>query len=141
MLELGFGLWIQFIATFAETGVDDSINMVFGYENGTSANLFSSIKTEAGIGTYIYCENGNLYLTRMSDGTQKLRVEIDDLEPDEMIFRPESRGFNLEAAEVMKCLDKGMEESDVVPLSFSLDLIETLDRIRKIAGIKYAGRD
>ena len=42
---------IMAIATFAETGVDDSINMIFGYNNGKSANLFSSIKTEVGVGT------------------------------------------------------------------------------------------
>ena len=77
----------------------------------------------------------------MSDGTQKLRVEINGQKPEELFFNPESRGFNLEAREVMKCLDEGKMESDVVPLSFSLDLIKTLDRIRKIAGIKYQGRE
>ncbi len=132
---------IKAIATFAETGVDDSNNMIFSYDNGKSANLFSSIKTEAGIGTDIFCENGNLYLNRMRDGTQKLRVEINGQKPEEVFFNPESRGFNFEAREVMKCLDLGKMESDVVPLSFSLDLIKTLDRIRKISGIRYAGKE
>ncbi|MCD4770604.1 MAG: Gfo/Idh/MocA family oxidoreductase [Bacteroidales bacterium] len=132
---------IKAIANLAKTGVDASINVVFGYNNGKSANLFSSIKTGAGVGTDIFCENGNLYLSRMSDGTQKLRVEINGQKPEKLFFNPESRGFDLEAGEVMKCLDAGKMESDVVPLSFSLDLIKTLDRIRKIAGIKYQGRE
>ena len=41
----------------------------------------------------------------------------------------------------MNCLDKGLTESPVVPLSFTLTLAGTLDAIRKKAGIKYPGRD
>jgi len=37
----------------------------------------------------------------------------------------------------MKCLDKGLTESTVVPLSFSRQLINTLDEIRHNAGIIY----
>jgi hypothetical protein len=37
----------------------------------------------------------------------------------------------------MRCLDGGLKESPVVPLSFSRDLIGILDRIRKNAGIIY----
>jgi hypothetical protein len=37
----------------------------------------------------------------------------------------------------MRCLDEGRKESPVVPLSFSLDLIKTLDRIRESAGIVF----
>jgi hypothetical protein len=50
-------------------------------------------------------------------------------------------GYNSEAEEVMKCLGAGKKESDVVPLSFSLGLIKTMDRIRAEAGIVFPGRD
>jgi hypothetical protein len=50
-------------------------------------------------------------------------------------------GYQYEALEVMNCLDKGKIQSDIVPLSFSLNLMNTLDRIRKAAGIVYPGRD
>jgi hypothetical protein len=50
-------------------------------------------------------------------------------------------GYQFEAAEVMKCLDDGKLQSDVVPHSFSLNLMNTLDRIRLAAGIVYPGRD
>jgi hypothetical protein len=50
-------------------------------------------------------------------------------------------GYQFEAAEVMKCLDEGKLECDVVPHSLSLDLMSTLDRIRKAAGIEFPGRD
>jgi len=50
-------------------------------------------------------------------------------------------GYHWEAEEVMKCLDEGRTVSMIVPLSFSLDLIRTLDRIRKEAGVVFPGRD
>ena len=50
-------------------------------------------------------------------------------------------GYHWEAEEVMKCLDAGKTESDVVPHDFSLKLIRTMDRIREDAGIVFPGRD
>jgi hypothetical protein len=49
-------------------------------------------------------------------------------------------GYQFEAMEVMKCLDEGKTESDIVPHSFSRDLMNTLDRIRQAAGIVFSGR-
>jgi len=46
-------------------------------------------------------------------------------------------GYHWEAEEVMNCIDKGLTESAVVPLSLSLDLIRILDRIRDAAGISF----
>jgi hypothetical protein len=57
------------------------------------------------------------------------------------VFSPPALGYHWEAEEVMNCLDDGLTESPVVPLSFSRDLINTLDRIRNSAGIAFPGRD
>jgi hypothetical protein len=54
---------------------------------------------------------------------------------------PPGMGYQFEAMEVMECLDKGKIESDVVPHSFSLDLMKTLDRIRQAACIEFPTRN
>lgn len=59
----------------------------------------------------------------------------------EFVFRPDAMGYHWEAEEVMRCLDDGKTESSIVPLSFSLDLMNTLDRIREAAGIVFPERD
>jgi hypothetical protein len=41
----------------------------------------------------------------------------------------------------MNCLDRGLTESPVVPLSFTLSLARTLDEVRCKSGIRYPGRD
>ena len=68
---------------------------------------------------------------------QYLSIEYSNGDKEEYTYRPAAMGYHFEAAEVMSCLDRGMKESLIVPLSFSRDLIGTLDRIRERAGIIY----
>jgi predicted dehydrogenase len=128
-------------ASFAETGTEDSLSVIFGYDDGRMATLYSSFRTNAGIGCDIFCDNGNLFFSRGRDMSQRLIVTINGKESKEFALLPDAMGYHFEAAEVMRCIDEGKLQSDVVPLSFSRDLINTLDRIRKSAGIVFPGRD
>lgn len=132
---------ITALASFAPSGSEDSLNAVFRYNDGRLASIYSSLRTDNGIGCTLYCENGNITLSRGRDMNQYVSLELDGIEKKEFIFRPDAMGYHLEAVEVMRCLDTGKTESEIVPLSFSLDLIKTLDRIRETAGIVYPGRD
>jgi predicted dehydrogenase len=128
-------------ASFAETGSEDSISIIFGYDDGRMATLYSSFRTDGGIGCDILCENGSLFFSRQRDMSQRLNVAINGKEGKEYSLLPDGMGYQFEAIEVMKCLDDGKLQSDIVPHSFSLDLMNTLDRIRKAAGIVFPGRD
>lgn len=128
-------------ASFAETGAEQSISVIFRYEDGRMANIYSSFMTNAGIGCDILCEKGNLFFSRKRDMSQNLLLAIHGKEAEEYSMIPEGMGYHYEAVEVMKCLEEGRIESDIVPHSFSLNLINTLDRIRKSAGIVFPGRD
>lgn len=128
-------------ASFAETGSEDSISIIFGYSNGQIATLYSSFRLEAGIGCDLQCEKGNLLFSRGRDMSQRLKIEMEGSEDMEYSIIPDGMGYHFEAVEVMNCLDKGKTESNVVPHSFSRNLINTLDRIRDAAGIVYPGRD
>ncbi|MFA5818594.1 MAG: Gfo/Idh/MocA family oxidoreductase [Bacteroidales bacterium] len=128
-------------ATFTETGSEDSLSIIFGYNDGRMATLYSSFRTAAGIGCDLLCENGNLFFSRGRDMSQQLNVAMNGKENKEYSLLPDGMGYQFEAMEVMNCLDEGKLESDVVPHSFSRDLMNTLDRIRKAAGIVFPGRD
>jgi predicted dehydrogenase len=132
---------ISAVASFCETGAEDSINIIFRYKDGRMANLYSSFRTAGGIGCDLLCEKGNLYFSRARDMSQRLNVSINGKDPEEYSLLPEGMGYHYEAIEVMNCLEKGITESKVVPHSFTLDLMRTLDRIRKAAGIVFPGRD
>jgi predicted dehydrogenase len=124
-------------ATFSETGSEDSISIIFRYNDGRMATLYSSFLTQGGIGCDLMCENGNLLFSRERDMSQQLIVDIKGKKSEKYSLLPEGMGYQYEAAEVMKCLDEGKIESEIVPHSFSRDLIKTLDMIRTAAGIVY----
>jgi predicted dehydrogenase len=128
-------------ASFTESGSEDSLSIIFGYKDSRMATLYSSFRTVAGIGCDLLCENGNLFFSRGRDMSQRLNVAMNGKENKEYSLLPEGMGYQFEAMDVMKCLDEGMLESDVVPHSFSHDLMNTLDRIRQAAGIVFPGRD
>jgi predicted dehydrogenase len=128
-------------ASFAETGSEDSISIIFGYNDSRMATLYSSFRTAGSIGCDLLCENGNLFFSRERDMSQQLIVAMDGKENKEYSLLPDGMGYQFEATEVMNCLDEGKLQSDVVPHSFSRDLMNTLDRIRQAAGIVYPGRD
>jgi hypothetical protein len=103
--------------------------------------LYSSFRTNIGIGCDILCEKGNLTVSRGRDMNQRVILSLYGMEKQEFLFSPPAMGYHWEAEEVMHCLDEGKKESTIVPHSFSLDLIKTLDRIRKEAGIIFPGKD
>ena len=127
-------------ASFTETGSEDTISIILSYDDGHMATLYSSFRTAGGIGCDILCENGNLLFSRGRDMSQRLNVVLNGKENKEYSLLPDGMGYQYEANEVMKCLDEGKLQSDIVPLSFSLNLMNTLDRIRQAAGIMFPGR-
>jgi predicted dehydrogenase len=128
-------------ASFAESGSEESISIIFRYDDGRMATLYSSFRTTCKIGCDLLCENGNLFFSRRRDMSQRLIVAMNGKENVEYSLLPDAMGYQFEATEVMKCLDEGKLQSEIVPHSFSRDLMNTLDRIRKAAGIVYPGRD
>ncbi len=132
---------VKATAFFSPTGSEESISAILGYKDGRMATIYSSFKTNIGIGCDLLCGKGNVSVTRERDMSQKVILNLHGQETGEFVFNPPAMGYHFEAEEVMKCLDEGRKESPVVPLSFSLGLIKTLDRIRQAAGIVYPGRD
>jgi predicted dehydrogenase len=128
-------------ALFSKTGSEESVSIIFYYNDGRMATLYSSFRTLAGIGCDLLCENGNLFFSRERDMSQQLIVALNGKEREKFSLLPEGMGYHFEAIEVMKCLDEGKTESEIVPHSFTRNLMNTLDRIRQSAGILFPGRD
>lgn len=126
-------------AAFSPTGSEESVSAIFRYKDGRMAALYSSFNTNIGIGCEILCEKGNMTISRGRDMNQSVLLELHGREKQEFVFSPPAMGYHWEAEEVMKCLDDKRTESQVVPISFSINLIKTLDRIREEAGINFPG--
>ncbi len=128
---------VMAFASFGPTGSEESISAVFKYNDGRMATIYSSFKTNIGIGCDILCEKGNLTVSRGRDMNQRVILGLHGTEKETFVFSPPALGYHWEAEEVMRCLDKGLMESPVVPLSFSRSLMKLLDKIRSAAGIVF----
>ncbi|MCE5346170.1 MAG: Gfo/Idh/MocA family oxidoreductase [Bacteroidales bacterium] len=138
---LGVPDGVKATAVFGKSKSEESVSAILSYNDGRMATIYSSYRTNVGIGCDLLCEKGNMAVSRGRDMNQRVIVYPHDGEKKEFVYRPDAMGYHWEAEEVMKCLDEGKIESSIVPHSFSRDLISTLDRIRYAAGIVFPGRD
>lgn len=142
LTSLGKPEMIKTFADFAATGSEESISMIFKYKNGEMASLTSSFAAFSPTQTEYWFEKGYMVLNPKWHAPTNITVWKDGGEvqtfPSE---HKEGTGYQYEAAHVMKCLDAGKIESDKMPWQLSLDLMETLDRVRIDAGIFYPDLD
>jgi predicted dehydrogenase len=143
LAALGKPSKVKTLPVFGPTGVEESITIIFSYDNGQTASLYSSIKAHSSSQTEYCCELGSVRLNKLSFFPATASLCKAGWEEETDIAMPEMQGFgyHYEAAHLMDCLDRSLIESDRLPLSFSMDLIETLDAIRKDAGIVFPNHD
>ncbi len=133
---------LKTIADFSPTGSEESIGMLFSYPGGEMASLVSSFASYSPVQTEYWCENGYLVLnTRWHAPTSILVSKAGEKIRTIPSMHKDGFGYQYEAAHVMNCLDKGRIESDRMTWQLSLDIMETLDRIRKDAEIMYPHHD
>jgi predicted dehydrogenase len=121
-------------------GVDEQCAALFKYKNGAMAQLFSTLcsnlGTEANIGgtknrmrltSRFYAPSANIELY---SGREETRRSIP-------VQKESGSGYQYEARHVGECLRKGLTESPVMTHADSLLIMETMDRIRAAAGIRY----
>lgn len=129
---------IKTAAQFSSTGSEESIAILFHYNNGKIANLQSSFAVYSDTQSEYWCEKGFIRIKRQGIGSTMLEIWRSEGESEELEFTYSSaHGYHLEAEHVMNCLDNKLTESPLLPLSFSALLMETLDRIRIEADIKF----
>jgi predicted dehydrogenase len=124
----------------APSGVDDQCSIVFQYNNGAIAHLFSSFASNLATGTDVVGEQGRIRLTHRFHGpTTNLEYYPNTVDSLEAISfeKAKGNGYEYEAQHVTECLQKEMVESPVRPLSETLLLMETLDIVRKKIGLYY----
>jgi predicted dehydrogenase len=142
LTSLGKPELVKTFAQFSSTGSEESISMILKYGDGKMANLTSSFATHSPIQTEYWFENGYMILNPRWFTPTNITVVKHGEEPQ--YIQPEHKegsGYQYEAEHVMKCLDEGKIESDLMTWQTSLDLMEILDRIRIDAGIFFPEHD
>jgi predicted dehydrogenase len=131
---------IDAVITPALTGVDEQCAILFRYKSGAMAQLFSTFSSNLATEADICGTEGRIRLTsRFYEPSSTVEFYADRVDSRQIIQVEKEAGFGYqyEARHVNDCLRKGLMESPVVSFADTLLLMETLDKIRKIAGIHY----
>jgi predicted dehydrogenase len=126
--------------TPASTGVDEQCAILFRYKNGAMAQLFSTFSSNLATEADICGTGGRIRLTsRFYEPSSTVEYYKERVDSKEIIRVSKESGFGYqyEARHVNDCLQKGLTESPVVSFADTLLLMETLDKIREVAGIRY----
>ena len=126
--------------TPAYTGVDEQCAILFRYNNGAMAQLFSSYSTHLATEADISGSKGRVRLTHRfytPDTTVEFYPGRADTKTVVPVQQTEGFGYHYEARHVGECLRKGLTESPVMTHADTLLLMETMDEIREKAGIRY----
>ena len=132
---------IEAVIKKAANGIDEQCAVVFTYQNGSVAQLYSTFNATVPVELQIFGSTANIKLTHrfyepsgtilLSDATginyQPVHVE-----------NGKGIGYVYEARHMTDCLLKGIKESPLMRFEDSILLMETLDRIREKAGLVYA---
>ena len=116
-------------------GVDCHTNILMKYENGAIASLSSAINVPKPEDGYIYGTKGYIYLPSFY-GAKELFVSVNN--EKRHILKPSiGDGFEEEIYEVCRCIREGKLQSDVMPMSESINILKQMDIIREKIGLKY----
>jgi predicted dehydrogenase len=129
------------IPHLGDTGVDEQASIILEHEGGRLANLSVGIRTTTPQEATIMGTEGYVRIHHPWWRPQSMTISRPG-EEDETIEAPVTgNGFNYEAAEVMRCLEAGKTESNIMPLDETISVLRTMDGIREAWGLRYPGEE
>lgn len=120
-----------------ESGVDESTHIFLEFENNRSGQFFCSIKELTEVEATIYGSEGKLKLHPRFHHPKKISYgKYYESEVSEFNNYP-GFGYQFETEAVCNDLRAGRVENQLMTHQLSIDLMEVLDKIRKVAGVRY----
>lgn len=120
-------------ADLGSTGVDEQCAWTFRYDDGALAAMTAAVRTETPQEAIICGTRGTVRIPsfwcpdRLIHDGRETRFDI------------AGNGYHYQAVEVARCLGEGLTESPTLPLDETVEIMETLDRIRAPWGLRYPG--
>ncbi|MDR1543530.1 MAG: Gfo/Idh/MocA family oxidoreductase [Prevotellaceae bacterium] len=128
---------IQVMSVPAPTGADWTTVMNFSHKNHEISCLSSSFEVCYDNNAKVFGEKGTLILERSFHAPTTITLRNNYGKRTKISVENIGNGYNYEAAETMRCIDLGLIESESMPHSFSLDLIETIDKVSEINILQF----
>jgi predicted dehydrogenase len=129
------------LSQLGETGVDEQAAVVLEHEAGRLSNLTMGIRTATPHEATILGTEGYLKIHAPWWRPTTMTVSRPSREDGTIEEPVTGNGFNYEAAEVMRCLDEGRTESDVMPLDETISVMRTMDELRAAWDLRYPSEE
>jgi predicted dehydrogenase len=126
-------------AVLGHTGVDELGAILFQYDGGHMASLYTTLQIDTPQEATIVGTQGRIRLESPFWSGEVVTLSKPGKDDNVMQFPFVGNGYNYEAAEVAKCLRAGKLESDTMPLDESIEIMHTMDTIRAEWGLVYPG--
>lgn len=123
---------IDAFMTPAPTGVDEQCAMVFRYNNGAIAQLFSSFSTNLPTEAEISGRNGRIRLsTRFYEPSTQFEYYPDRVDSRQIIPFPKEPGwgYHYEIKHVNECLRQHLTESPIMTHADTMLMMEVMDEV------------
>lgn len=127
---------IRSTARIGESGVDEQFSALLTYDSGQIAALHGSVTVQLRNEAVIYGTKGYISLPSMNKAPAA-KLFIDGVEKEAFADGRRGKGYEYEAEEVGRRLLASKPESDIMPLSESLRVLELMDTMRTQWGLRY----
>lgn len=125
------------VGHFGLTGVDESCVMNLKHPNGVVSGLQTTFLSNTPCEAEIFGEKGSIKINSKWYAPSSVTFHPRKGQEQEFKFEYLGNGYHLEAIEAMECLRKGMTESKKLPLSFSLDLMRLVEKVKNEINLEY----
>jgi len=127
-------------AQLAPTGVDTRFSAIFGYAGGATAQLAAGFDGRMRHDIMLLGSEGNIRIEMDRGGWKMRRLHLEQGGGSRTLTAPyKGNGYGYQAAEVRRCLQGGLLESEAMPLDESLAILRTLDTLRAQWGMRFPG--
>jgi predicted dehydrogenase len=137
---LGAPVEILARSTMGPTGVDVSVATVLEHAGGAISTCYSTMESRGRNIATVLCTEGRIELDATWYAPTAVTVRDAEDEVVDRFDRPVSgRGMQFQAAELERLVSEGAVESPLMRHDETIAVMETLDRVREIIGLRYPG--
>jgi len=136
-MVLGIPQSITAASTKAFTGVDGQTSAIFSYQSGAQAVLTCSLNGATPCKAVITGTLGRIEIDTRFYAVSPYRIIMRNGDVTEYPRNYEGRGSREEAIEFARCVREGLLESPMMKLSETLQIMESMDEIRRQIGLEY----
>lgn len=131
---------VKSFSHFSTTGADETTDALLYYKNGKMANIHTTVLAETPLVANITGTLGSIHIHApfYKATSFLLSKNGESINAGKRFDLPYGdNGFEFEIMEVMKCLEQGKTESDLLPLEFSLRSAKVVQQICDQNNLRY----